>query len=68
MMFYIYNARLVKVDWVDATNEQDALKHAKRVYPGAAVERALSNQEKRQKQYNDEVQLWEAMNPRWRQR
>jgi hypothetical protein len=63
MIFNIYNVRGLKVGWVDATDASDALKHAKRLHPGASVERILSDQERRQKQYQDEVEFWEAMRP-----
>ena len=45
MLFHIYNIRGVKVDYVDAVSEADALKHAKRKYPGAMVARWLTQAE-----------------------
>ena len=66
MLFDIYNSRMQKVDWVDAVNEADALKYAVKKYPGGGVERRLTDQQRRQKQYDESVDLWNAMNPQYR--
>lgn len=68
MLFDIFNVRMQRVDWVDAVSEQDALKHAVKKYPGAAVQRRLTRQEESQKHYDESVKLWEAMNPQYRSR
>lgn len=61
MLFHIYNIRGVKVDFVDAVSEADALKHATKKYPGAMVARWLTPAEQRQKDYEEECKFWEAM-------
>ena len=65
MLFDIYNSRMQRVDWVDAVDKADALKHAKQKYPGCAVEQRLTRQQQQQKQYDESVEMWEAMNPRY---
>lgn len=67
-LYNIFNARMVKVDYVQATDDADALQHARRIYPGAAVQRVLTRQQQQQKEYDDQVSIWEETQPRWRQR
>lgn len=64
MLFHIYNVRGLKVDYVDAVSEADALKHAKRKYPGAMVARWLTQAEQRQKDYQEECEFWVRCNSR----
>ena len=66
MLFHIFNARMQKVGWVDAVNEQDALRHTVRLHPGGCVQRWLSDHEQRQKDYKDEAEMWTAINRSYR--
>ena len=59
MVFNIFNVRLDKVGWVDAVDAADALAHAKRLHPGASVEQAAhEEQRRRQQERQDEVDFW----------
>ncbi len=59
MQFDIFDIRMKRVDFVDATDVHDALTYAKRIYPGASVEKVT--QQQRQRAAEAEVELWKAM-------
>lgn len=59
MIFDIYNLRMQRITWVDATDTLDALKHATRVHGrGASVEKRLTVQERLQKERAAEEEAW----------
>jgi len=66
MLYSIFNARMLKVGWVNANSKEEALAHAKRLHPAAAVERILSPSELRQKAYEEEAEMWSAINRSYR--
>lgn len=66
MLYDIFDARMRKVDWVDAVSDKDALQHAKKKYPGAAVQRVLTRDQQRQKDYEEEAEMWSAINRSYR--
>jgi hypothetical protein len=61
MNFIVYNVRMKQVGSVSADNAKSALEQAKSQHPGASVEKILTDQERRQKFYQDECDLWESM-------
>lgn len=62
--YRVFNIRGIQVGTVSAGNDAEALGKGKVIAPGAAVERILDARELHQKQYDDEVELWEAMRER----
>ena len=66
MLYQVYNLRMMPVGVVNADNDEKALAAAKKQFPGASVQRILSEQEERQKAYDDADELWRAMNPDYR--
>lgn len=61
--YQVTDSRGVKYGFVEASSEGEAIQKAKVLHKLPLVERVLSRGERLQKQYDDEVKLWEAMNP-----
>ena len=61
--YKVFNLRMLQVGVVDTDkDEAEAMKIAKAKYgPGVALERIQSAEERRTKQYQDEVDLWNAL-------